>query len=270
MSSQSSFSLRSLLEKEKLAFNGANFLDWHRNLRLALRFEKKEYLLTTPIPEKEPAKDAPKAEKDSYDQHIIDDMEISTLIIAVMESELQKEFMDSGCGVFDIITRLKNMFQDKARTERGKLIKAIANTRLAEGHEVGPHVMKMAGFFRQLDRLDTPFSPGAVQDFILNSLPPSFTGFIVNYRMHAMDKSLDELQNMLVETEENLKREKGAKDVLAVSERSKKNKKKTRRAKKGKGRVTPQAQAKGAPKGSQVKNPATSETECYYCKNKGH
>jgi transposase InsO family protein len=270
MSSQSSFSLRSLLEKEKLAFNGANFLDWHRNLRLALRFEKKEYLLTTPIPEKEPAKDAPKAEKDSYDQHIIDDMEISTLIVAVMESELQKEFMDSGFGVFDIITRLKNMFQDKARTERGKLIKAIANTRLVEGHEVGPHVMKMAGFFRQLDRLDTPFSPGVVQDFILNSLPPSFTGFIVNYRMHAMDKSLDELQNMLVETEENLKREKGVKDVLAVSERSKKNKKKTRRAKKGKGRVTPQAQAKGAPKGSQVKNPATSETECYYCKNKGH
>ena len=67
MSSQSSFSLRSLLEKEKLTFNGANFLDWHRNLRLALRFEKKEYLLTTPIPDKEPAKDAPKEDKDSYD-----------------------------------------------------------------------------------------------------------------------------------------------------------------------------------------------------------
>ena len=56
-----------------------------------------------------------------------------------------------------------------------------------------------------------------------------------------------------------------------MSDRSKKGKKKTRRVKKGKGKVTPQAQAKRAPKGSQVeKNPATSDTKCYYCKNKGH
>ena len=94
--------MRSLLEKEKLAFNGANFLDWHRNLRLALRFEKKEYLLTTHISDKEPANDAPKEDMDSYDQHVLDDMEISTLIIVVMEFELQKEFMDSSYGVFDI------------------------------------------------------------------------------------------------------------------------------------------------------------------------
>jgi hypothetical protein len=39
MSSNLSFNLRSILEKEKL--NGTNFVDWNRNLRIVLRREKK-------------------------------------------------------------------------------------------------------------------------------------------------------------------------------------------------------------------------------------
>jgi hypothetical protein len=38
-----------LLEKEK--FNRANFMDWYRNLRTALRQEKIEYVLTKLYPD---------------------------------------------------------------------------------------------------------------------------------------------------------------------------------------------------------------------------
>ena len=55
-----SFSLRSVLEKDKL--NGTNYADWIRNLRIVLRAEKKEDVLDTPLPE-EPADDAPTEEK---------------------------------------------------------------------------------------------------------------------------------------------------------------------------------------------------------------
>ena len=41
-------SLRSILEKEKL--NGANFLDWERNLRIVLKHEKREHVIDQPIP----------------------------------------------------------------------------------------------------------------------------------------------------------------------------------------------------------------------------
>ena len=37
----STFTLRSVLEKEKL--NGTNFLDWSRNLRIVLKQERKMY-----------------------------------------------------------------------------------------------------------------------------------------------------------------------------------------------------------------------------------
>jgi hypothetical protein len=45
-SNTSAFNLRSLLEKEKL--NGANFMDWYHNLRIALTQEKTEYVLIEP------------------------------------------------------------------------------------------------------------------------------------------------------------------------------------------------------------------------------
>jgi hypothetical protein len=47
------FNLRSLLEKEKL--NEANFMDWYRNLRIVLRHEEIECVLTVPYPNDLPA-----------------------------------------------------------------------------------------------------------------------------------------------------------------------------------------------------------------------
>jgi hypothetical protein len=43
-SNTSAFSLRSFLEREKL--NGANFMVWYRNMRIVLRQEKIEYVLS--------------------------------------------------------------------------------------------------------------------------------------------------------------------------------------------------------------------------------
>jgi hypothetical protein len=49
----STFNLRSLLEKEKL--NRAYFMDQYRNLRIVLRQEKNEYVLSESYPKDLPA-----------------------------------------------------------------------------------------------------------------------------------------------------------------------------------------------------------------------
>ena len=56
----STFTLRSVLEKEKL--NGTNFLDWSRKLRIVLKQERKMYVLDNEIPNEPPANNAPRAE----------------------------------------------------------------------------------------------------------------------------------------------------------------------------------------------------------------
>ena len=45
--SASQFSLKSILEKDKL--NYSNFMDWHRNLKIVLKAENKLYVLETPV-----------------------------------------------------------------------------------------------------------------------------------------------------------------------------------------------------------------------------
>ena len=80
-------SLRSVLEKDKLT--GTNFLDWYRNLRIVLKHERKLYVLEQLIP-KPPTANAPRAEKDAYKKHQDDALNVGCLMLATMNSELQK------------------------------------------------------------------------------------------------------------------------------------------------------------------------------------
>lgn len=83
----SPFALRSILEKDKL--NGTNYSDWVRNLRIVLRAEKKETILDTPIPE-EPADNATATLKNAYKKACDESLEVSCLMLACMEPDLQK------------------------------------------------------------------------------------------------------------------------------------------------------------------------------------
>src|SRR3954466_8764322 len=103
----SPFSLRSILDKDKL--NGKNYMDWVRNLRIVLRSDKKEKVLDTPIPD-EPADNAYPALKNAYKIACDDSLEVSCLMLACMEPELQNKFEDQDA--YDMIMTLKDMFQD--------------------------------------------------------------------------------------------------------------------------------------------------------------
>ena len=98
-------SLQLVLEKDKL--NGTNFLDWNRNLRIAVMQERKLYVLDEPI-HKEPTVNAPRAQRDTYIKHQNDSVDVKGLMLATMESELQKQMVD--IEAFIMIARLKEMF----------------------------------------------------------------------------------------------------------------------------------------------------------------
>ncbi|XP_074573476.1 uncharacterized protein LOC141829898 [Curcuma longa] len=104
-------SLRSVLEKDKL--NGVNFLDWYRNLRIVLKQERKLYVLEQPLPEA-PATTATRAEKDTYKKHQDDALDVSCLMLATMNSELQKQH--ENMDAHDMVEHLKQLYQGQARS----------------------------------------------------------------------------------------------------------------------------------------------------------
>ena len=99
------FALKSILEKDKL--NGTNFTTWYRNLRMVLRHEKKEQVLDDPLPD-EPDDDASAAVKNAYRRTLDESTEISCLMLAHMEPDLQQQF--ENVEAHDVIESLKSMF----------------------------------------------------------------------------------------------------------------------------------------------------------------
>jgi hypothetical protein len=85
-STTTSLTLHSILEKDKLNWTG--YTDWICNLRIVLRAEKKEDILGTPLPE-EPVDDATAAVKNAYKKACGNNLEVSCLMLACMEPELQ-------------------------------------------------------------------------------------------------------------------------------------------------------------------------------------
>ena len=224
----STMSLRSVLEKDKLI--RTNFLDWFRNFRIVLKQERKLYVLDEPLPE-EPADNALRAEKNAYEKHHNDSIDVACLMLATMSSELQKDL--ENMEAYDMIFNLKEMFQQQARQERYETTKALHSCKMAEGASVSSHVLKMKGYIEHLDRLGFPLNQELATDLILNSLLDSYGQFVMNYNMNEMDKSISELQMMLKTAEQNIKSKPG--HVLIVQ-----NGKGFKGKGKGKGNVTPQ------------------------------
>ena len=118
--------LRSILEKDKL--NSKNFLDWYRNLRIVLKHERKLYVIDKAIPD-EPAPDVPRTERNAFNKHKEDSLDVTCIMLATMEPELQKQMEDMEA--YDMIVHLKEMFQEQARHERFAVTKELNSCKMA-------------------------------------------------------------------------------------------------------------------------------------------
>lgn len=96
---------------------------------------------------------------------------------------------------------------------------------------------------------------------VLQSLPPSYKNFVMNYNMQNMNKELPELFGMLKAAEFEIKKEHQVLMVNKTTSFKKQGKSKGKFKKGGKKAATPPMKPKNDPK---------PDAECYYCKEKGH
>ncbi|KAL0427558.1 UNVERIFIED_CONTAM: hypothetical protein Slati_2930600 [Sesamum latifolium] len=72
---------------------------------------------------------------------------------------------------------------------------------MTEGSSVHSHRVKMLSLVENLEDFKAGLNNDTYTDMILQSLPPSYDPFIVNYNMNGLEKSIHELINMLVQYE---------------------------------------------------------------------
>ncbi|GJS74897.1 retrotransposon protein, putative, ty1-copia subclass [Tanacetum coccineum] len=205
-----------------------------------------------------------------YDAH----NEVACLMLGSMTPELHRQFENST--PYEMLQELKSMFEKQAGVERFDLIQTFHACKQEEGKPVAAYVLKMKGYVDQLERLGYVLPQDLTVGLILNGLTKDFAGFVRNYNMHNMGKTIGELHAMLIEYEKGLPKKAKTPQVMMIkSGKIQKANKKSLKAK-GKGKVNGKGKDKQVyipkpknPKPTAKEHPTKNDT-CDHCKEVGH
>src|SRR4051812_3849941 len=133
---------------------------------------------------------------------------------------------------------------------------------MEEKSSVSEHILRMCGYHNHLTQLGVNLPDDSVIDRVLQSLPPSYKGFVMNYNMQGMEKTIPDLFVMLKAVEVEIKKEHQVLMVNKTTSFKKKGKGKKGNFKKNGKQV--------ATSGNKPKSGPKPETDCFYCKGSGH
>jgi hypothetical protein len=122
-----------------------------------------------------------------------------------MEPELQNCFEEFS-GPFEILEELKTMFQTQAHSERYAISEKFFNCKMEERSSVCEHAIKMSGYTQHLEQLDCKIPEELKIDRALQSLPPSYKGFVVTHNQIGSTDTITELFAKLKATEVDIKK----------------------------------------------------------------
>ncbi|GJW04794.1 zinc finger, CCHC-type containing protein [Tanacetum coccineum] len=195
---------RGFFEKQKLT--GPNFIDWYRQLRIVLSVEDKlnylEHLIpVAPVAAQAGQQVAPEALA-AHAAWVKGSKEIARLMLMTMESDIQRNL--ENLGAYEMLQELKTMFAQLAEQELLQTMREFHSCKHEEGQSVSSYVLKMKYYIDNLERLGHPVSLGLGVSLILIFLRKEFDSFVLNYNMHSMGKTINELHAMLKLHEQTL------------------------------------------------------------------
>ncbi|GJY59151.1 hypothetical protein Tco_0459043, partial [Tanacetum coccineum] len=142
---------QSILQSEKLT--GPNFTNWHQNLRIVFMSENKlVHLEHTLIPI--PLPTASQAAQDAYKALFDAQNEVACLMLHSMSLDLQRSL--ENYKAYDMIQEIKTMFEERAKQELFKTVKALHACKQDDGQSVSSSLLKIKSYLDTLVRLGFP------------------------------------------------------------------------------------------------------------------
>ncbi|GJX58831.1 retrotransposon protein, putative, ty1-copia subclass [Tanacetum coccineum] len=199
---------------------------------------------------------------------------IACLMLESMTPELHRQF--ELHYPYDMVQELRSMFEKQAGVKKFDLIQSFHACKQEEGKSVADYVLKMKGYVEQLERLGYMLPQDISVGLILNGLTKDFVGFVRNYNMHNMGKTIGEIHAMLIEYEKGLPKKAETPQVMMIkSGKIQKANKKSLNAK-GKNKGNGKGKDKKVyipkpnnPKPAAKERPAKDDA-CHHCKEVGH
>ena len=189
--------------------------------------EKIAYVLDAPLLVS-PSVDASVGDRITYQKHLDDSIIAACIMFASMSLGLQKQH--EAMTAYDIVTHLKELFHEQARSERFEVSKMLFHSRMQEGTSPVQYALKMQGYIVMFDQLCFGMDNELSIDLILPGLPYNFAQFLLNYKMNDKETTIPELINLLKTVEPTLMKE-GKTVMLMNSSNSKKGSKNKKKRK---------------------------------------
>ena len=104
---------------------------------------------------------------------------VQCAMLYVLELELQRCFEPHGA--YEMFQELKLIFQANARIERYEVSNKFYSCKMEDNSSVSEHILRMSGYHNHLTQLGVNLRNDNVIDRVLQSLPPSYKSFMMNY-----------------------------------------------------------------------------------------
>nr|AMY96445.1 gag/pol protein [Momordica dioica] len=265
-------SIVQLLASEK--DDGSNFSAWKSNLiKLLLKVDDLRFVLTRALGDA-PALNANRDVKNAYDRWVKANDVQRAVMLATMSPELQRRYerIATAKGIMD---ELKFIFQKNTWSLRHEAFTKFYTKRMKEGTSVSEHVLDMAMYSSRAEVNGGPIDEANAVSFILQSLPKSYKGFLLNASMNKMNKSPGELFNELQRFQNlTLSKEVEANMVNKVTakrfKRNDKGKKGSSKNKVGPDEIKMKKKGKGKAAKKGKKGSAADKGKCFHCNEMGH
>ena len=147
-----SFSLVNLCGR--VIFDGSNFTDWIRNIRMITRYEDKEYVLDKELKEIDESTATPQ-EIVEFRAHERDATKVACIMTATMTAELQKSYEDFY--PYEMHLDLMERYHQSALKERYEIISSMITARMKDGEPITGHMQKMQRYVDRLLKLNVNF-----------------------------------------------------------------------------------------------------------------
>ncbi|GJW50820.1 hypothetical protein Tco_0092171 [Tanacetum coccineum] len=206
---------RSFFEKQKLT--GPNFIDWYRQLRIVISVKDKENYLEHPIPAAPvaaPGQQVPPQALAAHAAWVKGSKKIFALMLMTMDLDIERNL--TYLGAYDMLQELKTMFAQQAEHELLQTVREFHACKQEEGQSVSSYVLKMKSYIDNLECLGQPVSLRLAVSLILVSMYKEYDGFMQNYNMHNMGKTVNDLHTMLKLHEQTLPKKDDAPALHAI------------------------------------------------------
>ena len=165
------------------------------NLRIVLGAERLLYTINTPLGPK-PTPDQT-LEMELWKTHSDDCDTAESIMLASMTQYFRRQNKDMD--PYNMLARLQDLHRSNKRSQRYELVKKLFRSRMSEGMPVESHVAEMIADIDELSQMGIVLEAETIIDLILKSLPDTWRGFIINYKLMNQDDTLGELLSILNE-----------------------------------------------------------------------